>query len=69
MNAKLKLQISQSGKRQYEVARLAGLNETELSQIVRERRSPTPDERRRIAAVLAVDEPDLFGSGGAASAS
>jgi transcriptional regulator with XRE-family HTH domain len=69
MNAKLKLQISQSGKRQYEVARLAGLNETELSQIVRERRSPTPEERRRIAAVLAVDEPDLFGSGCTASAS
>ncbi len=69
MNAKLKLQISQSGKRQYEVARLAGLNETELSQIVRERRSPTPEERRRIAAALAVAEPDLFGSGSAASAS
>jgi transcriptional regulator with XRE-family HTH domain len=62
MNSKLKLQITQSGKRQYQVARLAGLNETELSQIVRERRSPTPEERRRIAAVLAVAEPDLFGA-------
>jgi transcriptional regulator with XRE-family HTH domain len=61
MNAKLKLQIAQSGKRQYEVARLAGLNETELSQIVRERRPPTPDERHRIAAVLAVTERELFG--------
>jgi transcriptional regulator with XRE-family HTH domain len=59
---KLKVQIAQSGKRQYEVARLAGLNETELSQIVRERRPPTPEERRRIAAALAVAEPELFGA-------
>jgi transcriptional regulator with XRE-family HTH domain len=65
MNAKLKLQIAQSGKRQYEVARLAGLNETELSQIVRERRSATPEERRRLAAVLAVAEPELFGANSA----
>ena len=62
MNAKLKLQIAQSGKRQYEVARLAGLNETELSQIVRERRPPTSDERHRIAAALAVTERELFGA-------
>jgi transcriptional regulator with XRE-family HTH domain len=62
MNAKLKLQIAQSGKRQYEVARLAGLNETELSQIVRERRPPTPEERHRIASVLAVAERELFGA-------
>jgi transcriptional regulator with XRE-family HTH domain len=61
MNAKLKLQITQSGKRQYEVARLAGLNETEFSQIVRERRPATAEERRRIAAALAVAEPELFG--------
>jgi transcriptional regulator with XRE-family HTH domain len=63
MNSKLKLQITQSGKRQYEVARLAGLNETEFSQIVRERRPATAEERRRIAEALAVAEPELFGGG------
>ncbi len=62
MNVKLKVLIAHSGKRQYEVARLAGLNETELSRIIRERRAPTPEERQRLAAVLAVAEPDLFES-------
>ncbi len=65
MNAKLKLEIAQSGKRQYEIARKAGLNETELSRIVRGRRLPTADERQRLASVLSVAEVDLFeGSAG-----
>jgi transcriptional regulator with XRE-family HTH domain len=61
MNAKLKICLAQTGRRQYEIAREVGLTENELSRIVRGRRSATADERRRLALVLGVDEPDLFG--------
>ena len=61
MNAKLKICLAQTGRRQYQIAREAGLTENELSRIVRGRRNATADERRRIALVLGVDEPDLFG--------
>jgi transcriptional regulator with XRE-family HTH domain len=61
MNAKLKLCLSQTGRRQYQIAREIGLTENELSRIVRGRRSATADERRRLSLVLGVEEPELFG--------
>jgi transcriptional regulator with XRE-family HTH domain len=60
MNEKLKLYLSQTGRRQYQIAREVGLTENELSRIVRGRRSPTADERRRLAIALGVAEPELF---------
>jgi transcriptional regulator with XRE-family HTH domain len=60
MNAKLKLCMAQTGRRQYEIAREIGLTENELSRIVRGRRSATADERRRLAKALGVPEPELF---------
>ena len=60
MNDKLKAYLAQTGRRQYQIAREAGLTENELSRIVRGRRSPTPDERRRLAVALGVAEPDIF---------
>jgi transcriptional regulator with XRE-family HTH domain len=60
MNAKLKIFLAQTGRRQYQIAREAGLSENELSRIVRGRRSPTPDERKKLALVLGVAEPELF---------
>jgi transcriptional regulator with XRE-family HTH domain len=62
MNAKLKLRLTQTGRRQYQIAREIGLTENELSRIVRGRRSATADERRALALVLGVTEPDLFGA-------
>jgi transcriptional regulator with XRE-family HTH domain len=62
LNAKLKLCLSKTGRRQYQIAREVGLTENELSRIVRGRRSATADERRRICMVLGVAEPDLFGA-------
>ena len=61
LNSKLKLEIALSGKRQYEIARMAGMNETELSRIIRGHRAPTAAERQRLAAILSVAEPELFG--------
>jgi hypothetical protein len=60
MNAKLKLCLAQTGRRQYQIAREVGLTENELSRFVRGRRSATADERRRLALVLGVSEPELF---------
>jgi len=60
MNAKLKEFLAQTGRRQYQIAREVGLTENELSRIVRGRRPPTADERKRLAQVLGVTEPDLF---------
>jgi transcriptional regulator with XRE-family HTH domain len=60
MNAKLKILLTRTGRRQYQIAREAGLSENELSRIVRGRRSPTPDERKKLALVLGVAEPELF---------
>ncbi len=64
MNAKLKLCLSQTGRRQYQIAREVGLTENELSRIVRGRRSATPDERRRLALALGMTERELFGGDG-----
>jgi transcriptional regulator with XRE-family HTH domain len=61
MNAKLKLCLTKTGRRQYQIAREIGLTENELSRIVRGRRTPTADERRRLSLVLGVAEPELFG--------
>ena len=63
MSTKLKLEIVRSGKRQYEIAHRAGLNETELSRIIRGRRLPTPEERQRLATALDLAERDLFDAG------
>jgi transcriptional regulator with XRE-family HTH domain len=61
MNAKLKLCLVRTGRRQYQIAREVGLTENELSRIVRGRRSATADERRRLSQILGVAEPELFG--------
>jgi transcriptional regulator with XRE-family HTH domain len=61
MNSKLKVCLSQSGKRQYQIAREVGLTENELSRIVRGRRPATAEERKRLALVLGVTERELFG--------
>jgi transcriptional regulator with XRE-family HTH domain len=63
INVKLKLSLTQTGRRQYQIAREVGLTENELSRIVRGRRSATADERKRLSLVLGVAEPDLFGRG------
>lgn len=59
MNSKLKVALLESGMHQYEVATRAGLSETELSRLVRGRRTPTRAELHRLAAVLGVDVDDL----------
>jgi transcriptional regulator with XRE-family HTH domain len=59
-NAKLKEYLARTGRRQYQIAREVGLTENELSRIVRGRRSPTADERRRLALALGVAEPEIF---------
>ena len=64
MNAKLKLFLSRTGRRQYEIAREIGLTENELSRIVRGRRPATPEERRRLAQALGLSERELFGAEG-----
>jgi transcriptional regulator with XRE-family HTH domain len=61
MNSKLKVCLSQSGKRQYQIAREVGLTENELSRIVRGRRPATAEERKCLALVLGVAERELFG--------
>jgi len=59
-NLALKMAIFESRKKQKRIAHLAGIDETQLSHIVRGRRAATPRERQRLAAVLGKPEADLF---------
>ena len=60
MLLKLKMTIIRSGRRQYEVARAAGMPETRLSRIILGRIRPTSEERRRIAESLGVRDGEIF---------
>jgi transcriptional regulator with XRE-family HTH domain len=60
MFANLKLQIWKAGLRQNRLAQMVGIDETLLSRILNGFRQPGPDLKRRIAAVLQVDEEWLF---------
>ena len=59
MNKKLKVALLESGMHQYEVAKRAGLSETDLSRLVTGRRPPTRDELCRLAAALGLRVQDL----------
>lgn len=56
----LLLAIRGSGRPQYEIARMAGLRESRLSEIVR-RGAAKPAERRALSRVLGAPETHLFG--------
>jgi transcriptional regulator with XRE-family HTH domain len=58
----LKIALIQSGKQQADIADLAKIHNTRLSQIVRGRVSPSESERLRLAGVLQRDVNDLFPS-------
>lgn len=60
MNLKLKSAITTSGKHQYEIARLVGISENQLTQIVTRRRTATYKERRALSRVLKIAEKVLF---------
>jgi transcriptional regulator with XRE-family HTH domain len=61
-NVALKVAIVATGKKQLDIARAARIPETRLSHIVRNRITPTANERKRLAAVLQRSEAELFGS-------
>ena len=59
-NIPLKTAIYTAGKTQRQVAHLAGLPETLLSDIVRGRVVPTPQQQNRLARVLRCSVSSLF---------
>lgn len=61
LNRALKIAMFDSGKPQTEIAELAKIHHTRLSQIVRGRVTATESERLRIAGVLQKPVADLFG--------
>lgn len=60
LNMVLKVAFIQSGKDQDEIASLAKIHPTRLSQIVRRRVTPTESEKLRIAGVLQKPVDQLF---------
>ena len=62
MNTVLKVAVIESGKEQGEIAALAKIHPTRLSQIVRNRVTPTESEMLRIAGVLQRPVSELFSS-------
>lgn len=62
LNLALKTAILASGKKQKRVAVEAHIDETTLSHIVRGRREPSDDERKRLARVLGRTVDQLFGA-------
>jgi transcriptional regulator with XRE-family HTH domain len=60
LNVRLKLAMFESRKKQKRIAKLARIAETQLSHIVRGRRTATPEERKRLAEVLGKPERELF---------
>ena len=63
MRLGLKGAILQRGLSQRETSRLADIPETRLSSLISGWSDPTPDERRKLAAVLRQTENILFDSG------
>jgi transcriptional regulator with XRE-family HTH domain len=62
----LKMAIWRSGRRQWEIARSAGLSANVLSYIVQGRRAASAREQERIAGALGVPLRSLFGRQGRA---
>jgi plasmid maintenance system antidote protein VapI len=60
LNVALKMAILESGKKQRRVAALARIHPTELSAIVRQRRSASKEQRERLARVLGRSQNELF---------
>lgn len=59
-NIRLKVACIESGKEQREIARLAKIDHTRLSQIINNRVTPSESERLRIAGVLQRSVNELF---------
>lgn len=59
-NIALKVAIIESGRKQQDIARAAGIPETRFSHIVRGRIDATAKERERIARALGRSQDDLF---------
>jgi transcriptional regulator with XRE-family HTH domain len=57
---KLKAAIFERGLKQSEIARLAGINRTYLSQAIQGRLILRADEQKKIAKVLKADPAELF---------
>jgi transcriptional regulator with XRE-family HTH domain len=60
LNVALKMAVLESGKEQGEIAALARIHFTRLSQIVRGRVNPTESEQLRLAGVLQKSVDQLF---------
>jgi transcriptional regulator with XRE-family HTH domain len=60
MNVKLKVVILERFSRQADFAEAAGIDESRISRIIRERVSPTPTQRKKISEALNIPENDLF---------
>jgi transcriptional regulator with XRE-family HTH domain len=60
LNLPLKIALVSAGKPQSEIAELARIHETRLSQIVRGRVTATESERLRLAGVLQRSVDELF---------
>ncbi len=60
MNLVLKMAILARFPSQSEFAQVAGIGESLLSRIVRERVSPTSEQKRKMAEVLKTPEGQLF---------
>ena len=56
--------MKEEGRMQRWLARRTGIHETRISNYVTGRLTPGPTNRRKIAAVLKLDEADLFHHGG-----
>ena len=56
----LKLQIFRTGSHQNKLAKAVGIDETVLSKIIHGYRSPTNEQRKRLADYLGADEAWLF---------
>lgn len=63
MYPNLKLQMWRLGVRQNRLAQMLGMDETMLSRVVNGFRKPTPDMRKRVAALLDSEEEWLFEEG------
>lgn len=63
MNFPLRSKIYARFPTQADFSKVVNISESRLSRIVRDRESPSPEEVRRISAVLGVDPYELFPDG------
>ncbi len=59
-NMTLKIKIIASGMRQVDVARKIDIHEERFSQFICVRRTPNPEEKTKIAAILGCSPGELF---------